>query len=93
MNTAHFLSVQNIYCQIEIGGKGYPQQIGDLQIGCKRTHTPEKNYHCRNNRNQKQNPDKRKQISLHIKENNAPDEIHGKVYAVNGKSVASVIGL
>ena len=76
-----FLSVQNIDCKVEIGGEGYPEQIGDLQVSCKRTYTLEKHNHCHDNCEQKQNPDECKQICLHIKEDKAPNKIDGKVYA------------
>lgn len=80
-----FSSVKQINGKIQICGKRYPQKIGDLQICRKRTDTLEKDYHCHNNGKQKQNPDKRKQICLHIEENQAPDKVDGKVNAVNNQ--------
>lgn len=90
---AVFLSVQNINRKVEISGKGYPQKIGDLQICRKRADSLEKNYHCNDNGKQQQNPYKRKQVSLHIEENQAPYEVHRKVDSVSNQRRAHGIVL
>ena len=92
-NAACFLSVKQIYCEIQICGKGYPKQIRDLQISRKGADALEKDYHCHNNRDQKENPDECKQVRLHIKEYQAQTQAmkNNILKKMNANNIISVV--
>ncbi len=86
------LPVQQPNTAIQICGKGYPNEIRDLQPGSSPIHLAESTNHHNNNNPQNQEPDKRKTEVLQIKENQTPTEIKGQLNGKNPKTAGTDTG-
>ena len=67
--------VQKPDTQIQIGGKGHPEEIGDLQKGRAFIHFPERQDHQNDEYPQDKQPEKGQTEGLKIEKQNAPQEI------------------
>lgn len=79
------LTVEQINAQIQISGEGHPQQIWNLQQRRCFIDFRECDYHGENQHPQNNKPDKREQICLHVKENQAPNKIKNQLDCVKNK--------
>lgn len=82
MNNIRTISIQSIHHPIQVSCKGHPEQIQDPWCPRYLPDAIECQTDQQHKRPQKEQPEKSKQIHLHIKENNRPEEIHNKVYPV-----------
>lgn len=73
------LLVQIPDTQIQIGSKGQPDQIGNLQFGCQRIHLSEGKDHPKHQPPQKQQPEKGKAEGLGVEEDRTPEKIDHKL--------------
>ena len=74
-----FLLIQIPYAQVQIGGKGQPDQIGDLKISGKWIWFAESKNHPQYQCPQQKQPEKSKAIGLGIEEYETPKEIYNKL--------------
>ena len=73
------LSIQQPYPSIEIGGKGDPQQVRDLEPGGQAVHPAESKNHPQDEGPQNQQPAKGKAEALKVEKEDAPAEVEGQL--------------
>lgn len=74
------LSVEHPHPEIQVCGKGHPEEIGHLQPCSRFIHFPEGQNHQQDQNPQRDQPKESKSKSLQIKEDNAPEEIECQLY-------------
>ena len=84
------LPVQNIYAQVEISCKGYPQKVQDEQKSCGHGYSVKRRYIKKNCHPQTNEPYKRKQIRHHTKEEYRPEEVECELQGIHTHSVIYV---
>lgn len=76
---SYLLSIQQPYPGIEIGGKGDPEQVRDLEPGGQVVYPAESNNHPQDEGPQNQQPAKSQAEALKIKKEDAPAEVEGQL--------------
>ena len=75
MGDSHRLfSVEPPDAEVEPGGKGHPQEIGDLEPGGRRIHLAELQDHPEDQAPQDHQPDQGQAVTVEAEEQNAPDD-------------------
>lgn len=76
---SYLLSIQQPYPGIEIGSKGDPEQVRDLEPGGQAVHPAVRNNHPQDEGPQNQQPAKSQAEALKIKKEDAPAEVEGQL--------------
>lgn len=76
---SYLLSIQQPYPGIEIGGKGDPEQVRDLEPGGQVIHPAVRNNHPQDEGPQNQQPAKGQAKALEVKKEDAPEEVEGQL--------------
>ena len=88
-NFAFLLSIQNPNAEIQICREGQPDQIWNLQQGCKSVNPVKLPHHQKHQCPQKQQPKQCKSECLGIEEDQTPEEIDDQLSNVQIQSPAS----
>lgn len=78
------LTIEKPNGKIQNSCKAAPDEIGDLQICRRSADLPKGLYHFDDKGNQQKQPEKGEQIPMQPEENHAPQEIDGKLCAIDG---------
>lgn len=80
------LSIEHPNANVQIGGKGHPQEIGHLQPCGQRVHPTKGQDHPQNQSPQHHEPEESKAEALQIKENDAPEEVEAQLNSKKQKA-------
>lgn len=89
---AGLLLVQHPYAVIQVGGKGDPEQVGNLHPCGQRVHLAEGDDHPHNQPPQNQQPNQCGAEGLQIEKQNAPKEVKGQLEQKDAQAIGALTG-